>query len=111
MPERPFQASFNLSRHRVSDGTPLLQPSHAEPGVPVLVRNRTALLWIGGLRCWSLFAANELRRFSKRRQLTGTDPGRQTTLHMAHSHRAKARLDICAPTIPTRSCANCDGGK
>ena len=37
--------------------------------MPVLARNRTALLWIGGLLPLALFAADELRRFSKRRQL------------------------------------------
>jgi hypothetical protein len=49
---------------------PLLQPEPAQNTVmPVLARNRTALFWIGGLLPLTLFAANELRRFSKRRQL------------------------------------------
>jgi tetratricopeptide (TPR) repeat protein len=49
---------------------PLVQPEPAENAVmPVLARNRTALFWIGGILPLALFAADELRRFYKRRQL------------------------------------------
>lgn len=37
--------------------------------MPILMRNRTALMWIGGLLPLFLFGADEWRRFAKRRQL------------------------------------------
>jgi len=37
--------------------------------MPLLMRNRTALMWIGGLLPLFLFGADEWRRFAKRRQL------------------------------------------
>lgn len=50
--------------------TPVVMPAPRQGKVmPLLVRNRTALMWIGGLLPLFLFGADEWRRFAKRRQL------------------------------------------
>src|SRR5262249_1985295 len=58
-----------LSIPRGATGRPAVQSEPAQSEVPVLFRNRTTLLWIGGLLPLALFAANELRRFFKQRHL------------------------------------------